>query len=70
LSLRAITELLANIFREAGVTETDIKGDRMSLKRLAAQIGTAELEAGTIIEYQNRLKEAYDDIMVRLTSCH
>jgi hypothetical protein len=61
--------LLANIFREAGVTEEDIEGARFSFKRLAMRIGTTQLEAGTIIEYQNRLREANEAVMVRLI-CH
>jgi hypothetical protein len=54
---------------EADVTEEDIEGARFSFKRLATRIGTAQLEAGTIIEYRNRLREAYEAIMVRLI-CH
>jgi hypothetical protein len=66
LSHSVLAQLLANIFREAGVTEADIEGSRISLKRLATRIGTTRLEADTIIEYRNRLREANEAIMVRL----
>jgi hypothetical protein len=55
---------LADIFNKAGVTEADIEESKLSFTRLATRIGTAELEAGTIIEYQNRLKEANGAFMV------
>jgi hypothetical protein len=67
-SHRALTELLANIFREAGVTEEDIEESKLSFIRLATRIGTTQLEAGTIIEYLRRLNEANGAFSVRLST--
>jgi len=65
-----VAEVLANVFKESGVTEAEIKENQANLKRLARRIGTTQLEASTISGYHGRLTKAKDDIMVSLTFHH
>jgi hypothetical protein len=56
---------LADVFKKAGVTDADIEESKLTFTSLATRIGTTQLEAGTIIEYQSRLKEANGAFIVR-----
>jgi len=60
-----MVELLANVFREAGVTEAEITENKTSIKRLAKRLGTTRVEANAINEYRGHLTEAKDSVMVR-----
>jgi hypothetical protein len=59
---------LTDIFNKACVTEADMEERKLTFTTLATRIGTTQLEAGTIIEYQRRLDEANRAFSVRLFS--
>ncbi|KAG8810333.1 hypothetical protein FRC18_004117, partial [Serendipita sp. 400] len=61
--LNDVTKLLANIFAESGITEEDIKTNKLAIPVLIRRIGTTKLEAGVINDYRLRLQTAQSKIM-------
>ncbi|CAG7846463.1 SubName: Full=Related to WD40-repeat protein (Notchless protein) {ECO:0000313/EMBL:CCA66915.1} [Serendipita indica DSM 11827] len=58
-------ELIASICVDSGLEESQTEQD-LTLKQLAQRIGTTKLEAGLIIDYEKRLKNAEWRIMCSL----
>ncbi|KAG8802333.1 hypothetical protein FRC18_007580, partial [Serendipita sp. 400] len=61
--LNDVTELLADILAESGITEADIKASKLTILVLVQRVGTTKLEAGVINEYRHRLEAAQLRIM-------
>ncbi|KAG8780670.1 hypothetical protein FRC15_009348 [Serendipita sp. 397] len=61
-----VTDLLANILAESGITEADIKTNKLTISILVQRIGTTKLEAGVINDYRLRLQTAQSKIMQSL----
>ncbi|KAG8795791.1 hypothetical protein FRC16_009954, partial [Serendipita sp. 398] len=61
-----VTDLLANILAESGITEADIKTNKLTISVLVQRIGTTKLEAGIINDYRLRLQTAQSKIMQSL----
>ncbi|KAG8866486.1 hypothetical protein FRC20_008413 [Serendipita sp. 405] len=64
--LNDVTDLLANILAESGITEADIKDNKLTISVLVQRIGTTKLEAGVINDYRLRLQTAQSKIMQSL----
>ncbi|KAG9045564.1 hypothetical protein FS842_001154 [Serendipita sp. 407] len=64
--LNDVTELLANILAESGITEEDIKTNKLTISVLIQRIGTTKLEAGVINDCRLRLQTAQSKIMQSL----
>ncbi|KAG8820109.1 hypothetical protein FRC19_009155, partial [Serendipita sp. 401] len=61
--LNDVTELLADILAESGITEADIKASKLTILVLVQRVGTTKLEASVINEYRHRLEAAQLRIM-------
>ncbi|KAG9054182.1 hypothetical protein FS842_005878 [Serendipita sp. 407] len=53
-----ISELLADVFAESGITDSDIQSNKMTLQGLVRRVGITQLESGVIRDYQRRLESA------------
>ncbi|CCA75075.1 related to F-box and wd40 domain protein, putative-Talaromyces stipitatus [Serendipita indica DSM 11827] len=63
---RVLAQILGEVFKESSVTEEDIHGTKLGLRRLMTRIGTVELEAGAIASLYEQLKEANSHLMTAL----
>ncbi|KAG8825647.1 hypothetical protein FRC19_010851 [Serendipita sp. 401] len=64
---QVLCELLAEVFAEGEITETELQANKTSLKKIAKKIGRTNLDNKTIRTFNARLQEADGTLMRSLT---